>query len=448
MTERTFCIQTFGCQMNVNDSQWLARALVRRGFAEAAPDLADVHILNTCSVREKPEKKVYSALGRVRQVSAGRFGAFAVVAGCVAQQLGAELFRRFPQVRLVVGGDGLCMAPDAIERLCEDRFLTLNLTDFASAYPERAPELEGEFSGTAAVGAVAYVTIMQGCDNFCAYCIVPYTRGRQKSRAEDDILAECRELLDHGAREIVLLGQNVNAYGRDRGDGVSFAGLLHRIAALPGIVRLRFVTPHPRDFAPDTVAAFAELPILSSHLHLPVQSGSDAVLTRMGRAYSRADYLRLVERLYRARPDIAIGTDIIVGFPGESERDFKDTLSLMRAVPYASSFSFRYSDRPGVRACGFTDKVPADVAAMRLERLQGVQRELSAARLQAMVGRETVILLEGPSPRPAGGTKQSWQGRDPRGSIVHVPTAGNAGRSVHVRITAAHKHSLLAEEIT
>jgi tRNA-2-methylthio-N6-dimethylallyladenosine synthase len=235
MSERTFCIQTFGCQMNVNDSGWLARALTRRGFTEAAPETARVHVLNTCSVRDKPEQKVYSALGRVRQLTMGRpdrSDAFAVVAGCVARQIGAGFFRRFPQVRLVVGGDGLRMAPGAIERLCDEPDLKLDLTDFSTAYPERDPELTGAaHTGTAAVEPVAYATIMQGCDNFCAYCIVPYTRGRQKSRSASAVLDECRALLARGAREIVLLGQNVNAYGEDAyGDGTSFSRLLRLVA--------------------------------------------------------------------------------------------------------------------------------------------------------------------------------------------------------------------------
>jgi len=455
MIDRTFCIQTFGCQMNVNDSRWLARALTRRGFTEAGPETARIHILNTCSVRNKPEQKVYSALGRVRRVTTGRTDAFAVVAGCVAQQIGADFFRRFPQVRLIVGGDGLRMAPGAIARLCEERDLRLNLTDFSATYPERDPELEGAANtGTAAVGPVAYVNIMQGCDNFCAYCIVPCTRGGQKSRTVAAVLDECRALLDRGAREIVLLGQNVNAYGQDRyGDGTSFTRLLYRTAELSertDLRRLRFVTSHPKDFSPDSTAAFAALPILASNLHLPIQSGSDAVLARMGRGYTRNTYLRLVENLYKARPDLAITTDIIVGFPGETERDFQDTLAVMRAVPYASSFSFCYSDRPGTAACSLPDKVPQDIAALRLERLQALQQELTLARLTGLVGQTAEVLLESPSPRPAGETA-SWQGRDNWGNVVHVAPCdaarGRAGDSIPVRITEARKHSLVAEAV-
>ncbi len=441
--------------MNVNDSGWLARALVRRGFAEVPPGEARIHILNTCSVRDKPEQKVYSALGRVRQLTEGRDDAFAVVAGCVAQQIGRGFFARFPQVRLVVGGDGLVMAPDALEKLCADQDLRLDLTEFAAAYPERDPELEGAADGTAAVGPIAYVNIMQGCDNFCAYCIVPYTRGRQKSRPAPAVLAECRALLEHGARELVLLGQNVNAFGQDaHGDGTTFPQLLHQVAALDGLRRLRFVTPHPKDFSPDTVAAFADLPVLASHLHLPLQSGSDAVLARMRRKYTRSGYLRLVEALYKARPDLAIGTDIIVGFPGETEEDFKDTISVMRSVPFATSFSFCYSDRPGAAAAAFADKVPRDVAALRLERLQAVQDQLTRAQLESRVGTEIAVMLESPSPRRPD-DRPSWQGRDPWGNVVHVilrspgerqPEANLAGTGVRARVMEARRHSLLAEE--
>ncbi len=266
---------------------------------------------------------MYSALGRIRHATRGTPGAFAVVAGCVAQQIGAGFFERFPQVRLVVGSDGIAMAPQAIARLCDDPNLRLDYTLFSESYPERDPALSGAPGETP--GPIAYVNIMQGCDNFCAYCIVPYTRGRQKSRATGAILDECRAALDNGAKEITLLGQNVNAFGLDaHGDpGVSFPGLLRQAAALPGLERLRFVTPHPKDFSPETTALFADLPVLCPRLHLPLQAGSDAVLTRMRRRYDRAGYLRLVEELRRARPDLALSTDIIVGFPGESEADFQ-----------------------------------------------------------------------------------------------------------------------------
>jgi len=470
MPAGTFHILTFGCQMNVNDSLWLARSLRRLGFVETPLEHAEVTILNTCSVREKPEQKVYSALGRIRHATRGTPGAFAVVAGCVAQQIGAGFFERFPQVRLVVGSDGIAMAPQAIARLCDDPNLRLDYTLFSESYPERDPALSGAPGETP--GPIAYVNIMQGCDNFCAYCIVPYTRGRQKSRATGAILDECRAALDNGAKEITLLGQNVNAFGLDaHGDpGVSFPGLLRQAAALPGLERLRFVTPHPKDFSPETAALFADLPVLCPRLHLPLQAGSDAVLTRMRRRYDRAGYLRLVEELRRARPDLALSTDIIVGFPGESEADFQETLDMLDAAGFMSSFSFVYSDRPGTKASRFPDKIPPEVKAERLDRLQERQEILSEQWLAGMVGRETTVLLEGPSRKAdlppvapetdspkspstalTGENKsESWQGRDPWGDAVNVRLpkgVGAPGMLLPVRLTAAKRHSLLAEPV-
>ena len=262
---------------------------------------------------------------------------------------------------------------------------------------------------------------MQGCDNFCAYCIVPFTRGRQKSRGSAAIIDECKALLDNGAREITLLGQNVNAFGQDKsGDGTSFAALLRKVAALPGLERLRYVTPHPKDMGPEDIDAFTELPQLCPRLHLPMQAGSDAVLARMKRRYDSAAFLDLVERLRKARPDLALSTDLIVGFPGESEQDFQDTLRMMRASNFMSSFSFCYSDRPGTRASLFLDKIPAEVAQDRLLRLQALQDELGANWLRHRVGDETTLLIENPSPKESQGPEPSWQGRDPYGAPVHV----------------------------
>ena len=308
MIDNSFHIITFGCQMNVHDSQWLARALEARGFCEAPLEEARVVVVNTCSVREKPEQKVMSTLGRIRQVTGNSPRVLVAVTGCVAQQLGEKLFSR--QVRLVAGSDGISGAPQASERRLDEPALRLSLLDFTSHYVEREP---GADTPSAPVG---FVNIMQGCDNFCAYSIVPYTRGRQKSRLTPAILDECRHLLDRGAREITLLGQNVNAFGRDtHGDGVSFAALLEKVAALPGLKRLRYVTPHPKDMGPEDVAAFANIPQLCPRQHLPLQAGSAAELKRKGRKYARARSLALVASLRAARPDLALSADLIEGFP-------------------------------------------------------------------------------------------------------------------------------------
>ncbi len=445
MRERSYHIITFGCQMNVHDSLWLGRVLQRRGFAEGSLEEAQVVVVNTCSVREKPEQKVMSALGRIRQATNSNPDVLVVVTGCVAQQLGEELFRQ-PQVRLVAGSDGIASAPEAIERLLAEPDRKLSLLDFTSSYEER------EEGVRAPSGPVAYVNIMQGCDNFCAYCIVPYTRGRQKSRLTAAVLDDCRKALEDGAREICLLGQNVNAFGRDKhGDGVSFADLLRQVAALPGLLRLRYVTPHPKDMGPEDVALFGELPNLCPRLHLPLQAGSDAVLARMGRKYDAARYIELTDALRAARPDIALSTDLIVGFPGESEEDFQQTLALMRRCGFMSSFSFCYSDRPGTRASRFLDKIAPDVQQDRLLRLQALQEELGQAWLDARIGQETDLLIEGESRRDGGSDGlRSWQGRDPYGALVHVglPSADGdmTGRMVRVRLTEAKKHSLLGQQ--
>ena len=425
--------------MNAHDSHWLRGELLARGLCESPLELADIVIVNTCSVREKPQQKVFSTLGRIRQACAGR--ALVAIAGCVAQQLGRQFLRQFPEVRLAVGPDGLPQAPSAIIHLLERQDDRISLLDFSAEYCERETRAAPDGRPT------AYVNIMQGCDNFCAYCIVPFTRGRQKSRQSEAIIQECRTNLEAGSREISLLGQNVNAYGRDRGEAMGFSALLHEIAALPGLARLRYITPHPADMTEQDIENFGAMPQLSPRLHLPAQSGSDSVLKRMRRRYGRDDYLGLVKKLRTARPDLALSTDLIVGFPGESERDFEATLDLVRQCDFMSSFSFCYSDRPGTRSALFEDKVPREVSLARLARLQELQEELSRNWLLTRVGQKTSLLIEGPSPRQPGGA-QSWQGRDPYGAIAHVRLSGEADRTgqiINARIIAAKRHSLIAE---
>ncbi|MDR0338967.1 MAG: tRNA (N6-isopentenyl adenosine(37)-C2)-methylthiotransferase MiaB [Desulfovibrio sp.] len=472
---RTFHIQTFGCQMNAADSEWLSRSLEGLGFREAPFEEAAFHILNTCSVRDKPEQKVYSELGRIaRHCKVNKIdGVTVCVGGCVAQQAGPALAKRFPQVRLVFGTDGIARAPEAISRLAEEKRLRLSLLDFAEDYVERAdPRLESGRRVPAPPSV--FVNIMQGCDNYCAYCIVPYVRGGQKSRRAQAVVDECRTLVEAGSREITLLGQNVNAYGQDKGaDGASFASLLHNVAAIPGLERLRFVTSHPKDIAPEVVAAFAGLPALCPRLHLPLQSGSDKILRAMNRRYDTARYRAIVKALRAARPDIVLTTDVIVGFPGESEDDFTATMDIMEEVGFASAFSFVYSDRPRARATLLPDKVDRALAFERLSRLQEKQNQASERVLAAMVGSDSVILVESRSrmaappapeasepdaraPQPTG-DGCFWQGKTPQGFIVNVrldgaPDAGRPARDglcdawlgamVPVRIEEAAKHSL------
>lgn len=507
----TFHIQTFGCQMNASDSDWLCRSLKARGFVEGPFEKATLYIINTCSVRDKPEQKVYSELGRIaRHCKVNkREGITVCVGGCVAQQVGPKLVSRFPQVRLMFGTDGIARAPEAISRLMEEPKLRLSLLDFIDHYEERAdarieafsarknglpaaesgPDAANEANADDKTPAAAFVNIMQGCDNYCTYCIVPYVRGRQKSRKTDAILRECAALIESGAREITLLGQNVNSFGQDKeGDGVSFAELLYKVAALPGLERLRFVTPHPKDIAPEVIEAFAELKNLCPRLHLPLQSGSDRILKAMNRRYDTARYLDIVSRLRKARPDILLTTDIIVGFPGETEEDFEATMRIMREAGFASSFSFVYSDRPHAKAVLLPGKVERTVALERLARLQEWQNQTSDGILENMVGKTSIILIEGKSrwnilldehspPAPqrekddcranAGQTTvrrkteaprqgdlplEAWQGKTPQGFIVNVnlagepvgnyPARGWEGAMLPVRIEASAKHSL------
>ncbi|MUM78133.1 tRNA (N6-isopentenyl adenosine(37)-C2)-methylthiotransferase MiaB [Pseudodesulfovibrio sp. F-1] len=441
-----FHITTFGCQMNVHDSQWLASALESRGWRQTGEDEALVYILNTCSVRDKPEQKVYSELGRIAGHLRRDPGVFAAVGGCVAQQIGRGFFERFPFVRLVFGSDGIAGAPNALERIAAGMEERLALLDFMPTYDEResVPAQSVQFARQ------AFVTIMQGCDNFCAYCIVPYTRGRQKSRHPDAVVAECQALVDAGVREITLLGQNVNSFGMDKGGvGTTFAQLLRRVAAIKGLDRLRFTTSHPKDIAPEVIAAFGEYETLCPSLHLPLQSGSDAVLAAMRRRYTLDRYMGVVEALKRTRPEMALTTDFIVGFPGETERDFQATLDVMAAVGFESSFSFKYSDRPGVAAVNMEPKVAPEVAADRLMRLQTLQNSITRKCLKMLEGMETDVFIEGLS-RMQGGEVPSWKGRDPAGRIVNVHMKkGHAddlvGMLVPVRIIEAKKHSLMGE---
>lgn len=441
------CI-TFGCQMNVNDSQWVARALIRHGFEERPLEEADVVFLNTCSVRDKPEQKVYSTLGRIRKLNPR---AMVGVAGCVAQQMGERLMKRHPQVKLVVGSDGIVEAPEALVRLLQEPGNRLSWLKFTEHYPDRDPYLSsttGDMSGeTSPISPVAYVNIMQGCDNFCAYCIVPYTRGPRKSRSTSAVLDECQAWIAAGASDITLLGQNVNVFGLDAGgDGTSFVELLYKVAALPGLQRLRFVTPHPRDFSLETIAAFAALPVLCPRLHLPLQSGSNSVLERMGRGYDIAHFLGLVEKLRKVRPDLALSTDLIVGFPGETEAEFTDTLAAVEAAGFMSSFSFCYSDRPGTKASTMPFKVPYEVQLERLERLQNLQDQWATEWLRSRIGMATTLLLEAPSPKQDGDVTM-WQGRDPWGDTVHISLPqqeGRPGLMLDVELRTAKKHSLIA----
>jgi tRNA-2-methylthio-N6-dimethylallyladenosine synthase len=433
---RRIYIETFGCQMNEVDSARIV-SLMNSADYEATPVLADADLvlLNTCSIREKADRKIFSALGRLRRWKRGRPGRMIAVGGCLAQQEGETLKERGPHVDIVFGTHNIAMLPELV-RMAETRCAPA------------AVELSGDTRHWDVVpyladGSVsAMVTIMQGCDNYCAYCVVPYVRGPEISRPSAEILAEVRRLAERGVREVVLLGQNVNSYGRREG-GIGFPQLLRRISDIPGILRIRFVTAHPRDLDPETVALFAELETVCPHLHLPMQSGSDRVLSAMGRGYTRREYLGKVAALRAARPGIAFSSDFIVGFPGETESDFADTLSAMEEVRSDSSFSFRFSPRPGTRAAGMEGAVPAAIAAERLRRLQERQARHTRERLGACVGTEMEVLVTGKSARDPS----RLSGRTPCSKTVNFTPASNGERALRrVAIGSAGSHTLSGVE--
>jgi tRNA-2-methylthio-N6-dimethylallyladenosine synthase len=440
-------MQTFGCQMNVYDTGKMHALLGKDGFESTnAMDDADVIILNTCSIREKPELKVHSFLGEALKIKRTQDRPVTVaVAGCVAQQEGEKLLKRYRELDLVFGPDAvprvrdLVMAartemPGATKQVLDTEFLDLENYAFAT---DLDPESEGQ------VGA--FVTIQKGCDNKCTFCIVPTTRGAEVSRPSAEIVEEVRALTDTGVREITLIGQNVNSYGLKVGGERTFAQLLYAVSDVPGVERIRYTTSHPRDMGPDVIQAYRDLPKLTSHLHLPVQSGSSAVLRRMKRFYTRERYLEVVAELRDARPDIVLSTDFIVGFPGETDADFEETMSLLDEVAFESSFSFKYSPRPGTPALRLLkDEVPPDVAQARLVRLQARQREISREAHEQMAGQVHQVLVEGPSKYD----ETVVCGRTGTFKMVNFPgTMDLVGHTVPVSIIAGFTNSLRGEQI-
>jgi tRNA-2-methylthio-N6-dimethylallyladenosine synthase len=422
--------------MNVVDSGRMLALLALDGFVSAdSPDGADLVIINTCSVRAKPEHKLRSLLGTLRGGPRSRLLA---VAGCTAQVEGARILKEHPHVDLVFGPDAIPRIRDLVREAARRRVLDTR-TDDPSA-PAFVPDLPPDAAGR----VTALVTIQKGCDRRCTYCIVPRTRGGEVSRPSVEVLDEVRRLTDLGARDITLIGQNVDAYGRKTPGEIDFADLLGRVHEVSGVLRLRFTTSHPRDLSDRVVDAFRSLPRLADHLHLPVQSGSDRVLHRMGRGYDRASYLDRVASLRAARPGISLTTDFITGFPGETEADFADTLSILEEVGFEGSFSFVFSPRPGTPAAILHGRDPVDgsVALTRLLRLQAAQARIATASLQALVGRVMDVLVEGPSLHDA----DVVAGRTSCFRMVNLPGGSElAGRIVPVRISRAAAHSLLGE---
>ena len=434
-------LETYGCQMNVSDSSKINYLFAEQGYQlTTVSKEADLIVINTCSVREKPELKIFSALGRYIPLKRKRPELVIAVGGCVAQQWGEKLIERCPGLDIVFGTHQLDSLPELVTKIRQSRN-SVTVTDFQ----ERPGGLE--IMPLPAPGTVnAMVTIMQGCDNFCSYCIVPYVRGREYSRPHAKIIEEVRRLAQAGIKEVMLLGQNVNSYGLKEDGEIGFSELLEKVHEIAGIERIRFTTSHPKDMSDAVISAFATLPKLSPYLHLPLQAGSDAVLRKMGRGYTAADYLEKVDKLRLVVPDIALTTDIIVGFPGESAADFQETLALLDRVRYDQIYSFKYSIRPGTRAAEFVDTIPDDEKRERLARCQARQDEISQEILNAQEGRVSEVLVTGPSKRGAG----EWSGRTPENRIVNflAPAKTGAGDLLQVKIVTAMKHSLKGEVIS
>ncbi|MBS0469967.1 MAG: tRNA (N6-isopentenyl adenosine(37)-C2)-methylthiotransferase MiaB [Proteobacteria bacterium] len=427
-------VKTYGCQMNVYDSARMAELLAPIGYGPTdVAEEADMVILNTCHIREKAAEKVYSELGRLKKIKDGRPLTIAV-AGCVAQAEGAEIVARAPQVDIVVGPQSYHRLPEMIAKIAREGGHALE-TEFPALEKFDALPKDGS-----PAGVTAFLTVQEGCDKFCTFCVVPYTRGAEYSRTVLQIEDEARRLVARGVREITLLGQNVNAY---RGEGLdgqpwSLARLLDRLARIDGLARLRYTTSHPRDMADDLIAAHGDNPALMPYLHLPVQSGSDAILDAMNRQHRAEDYLRLVERIRSARPDIALTSDFIVGFPGESDKDFEATLQLVRDVRYASAFSFKYSQRPGTPAAAARKQIPDDVKDTRLQALNALLLAQQDAFKQSCTGRRMDVLFEKPG-RKAG----QAVGRSPYLQSVHVDGADHLiGQMAQVTIDGVYPNSL------
>jgi tRNA-2-methylthio-N6-dimethylallyladenosine synthase len=437
-------VKSYGCQMNVYDAERMADVLSVEGFSETSdPEDADLVILNTCHIREKAAEKVYSELGRVREIKEDRSGrgldTRVVVAGCVAQAEGAEITRRAPVVDVVVGPQNYHRLPELLARAKRAK-----VVDTEFPVEDKFDHLPAASSArTRSRGVSAFLTVQEGCDKFCTFCVVPYTRGAEYSRPVARILDEARRLTEAGVREVTLIGQNVNAFHGDGPDGEiwDLPRLLEALAEVPGILRLRYTTSHPRDMSDRLIAAHRDLPALMPFLHLPVQAGSDRILAAMNRKHTADEYRHLIDRIRAARPDIALSSDFIVGFPGETEQDFRETLKLVEAVGFASSFFFKYSPRPGTPAAESADQVPEPDKAERLARLQALVDAQRKAFNHGTVGRTLDVLLERPGRHPG-----QVAGKSPFLQAVQIESdVHTVGDLVSVRITRAGSNSLFGE---
>ncbi|MBB3976282.1 tRNA-2-methylthio-N6-dimethylallyladenosine synthase [Rhizobium azooxidifex] len=446
-SSRKVFVKTYGCQMNVYDSERMTDALSKDGYEPTTTiEDADLVLLNTCHIREKAAEKVYSELGRLRDMKKARAKdgrEFVIgVTGCVAQAEGSEILRRAPAVDLVIGPQTYHRLPEALSRAKEGE----RVVDTDYAIEDKFEHLPApKKAQTRARGVTAFLTVQEGCDKFCTFCVVPYTRGSEVSRPLSQIVAEAERLVEAGVREITLLGQNVNAWHGEGGNGVEMGlgALLSRLSEIEGLARIRYTTSHPRDMDEALIAAHRDLPKLMPYLHLPVQSGSDRILKAMNRRHTAADYVALIERIRTVQPDLAISGDFIVGFPGETDEDFEDTMALVHNVGYAQAFSFKYSIRPGTPGAEMDGHVPEGVKSERLERLQALLFQQQTAFAAGCVGKEIDLLLEKPGRMPG-----QLVGRSPWLHPVNVDANGSEiGDIIRVRITGAGPNSLFAEAI-
>jgi tRNA-2-methylthio-N6-dimethylallyladenosine synthase len=440
MSGRRYLLRTFGCQMNEHDSERIAGLLTADGYAptqDAAE--AEVVVFNTCAIRENADNRLYGNLGHLRPLKARNPRMRIVVAGCLAQKDRGQIQERAPWVDVVVGTHALPGLLDLLRR-AETEGPQMDVREYTEVFPSALPARRE-------VAHHAWVSIAVGCDNACTFCIVPLVRGPQRSRPIGDVLAEVQGLARRGVVEVTLLGQNVNAYGRDVTVPGSarrplFADLLRAVNEVEGIRRIRFTSPHPHDFTPDVIEAMAQSENVCEHIHFPLQSGSDRVLRAMRRSYRRERYLTWLDRIRGAVPGIAVSTDIIVGFPGETEEDFLDTLDLVERARFDHAYTFQYSPRPGTRAAQMPDQLPKDVVQERFDRLVALQERISLERARAEVGRVHEVLIEGV------GRKGGVQGRTRTNRVVHVDEPGlGPGTFVYARVVSAHPHHLLAERV-
>lgn len=431
-----YYIETYGCQMNEHDSEQMAAQLEEMGFVSTYEIAsADVVLVNTCTIRQKPEHKVYSFLGRLRRLKRLNPQMIIGVGGCVAQQHGAALLDRVPHLDFVFGTHQVSKLGEFLETVRQKR-IRFAQTHFQEGLLKK--DLLPARVQCASAVARAYVTIMEGCDNFCSFCVVPYVRGRERSRPSQEILQEVCHLAAAGVVETTLLGQNVNSYGCKNSD-ISFPQLLRRLGEVEGLTRLRFITSHPKDLSPDLIRAFAEIPALCEHIHLPVQSGSTRILERMNRGYTREEYLDKAQALRQIRPGIAITSDVIVGFSGESDHDFQETISLMHKVRFDGVYSFQYSSRPGTAAYRMADDVPPEEKAKRLNILQKLQDQYTLEGNRQMVGKVVEVLVEGTSRN----SPLELTGRSRCNRVVNFPGKGELiGKLVWVRVEEGLKHSI------